>query len=64
MYSPKINRELVPRIYREAKRLGVHMTTWVNRALEKALLENEKEEGHQTNDGSKEGRNRHESRRA
>jgi hypothetical protein len=41
MYSPKIRDDLVPRIYRMAKAAGVHMTTWVNEVLERALDESE-----------------------
>lgn len=37
MYSPKIRDDLIPRIYQEAKRAGLAMTTWVNQALEQAL---------------------------
>ena len=39
MYSPKIRDELIPKIYRVAKRAGIHMTTWVNDVLAKALSE-------------------------
>lgn len=42
MYSPKIRDDLAPRIYRMAKAAGVHMTTWVNEVLERALDESEK----------------------
>jgi hypothetical protein len=49
MYSPKIREDLVPRIYREAKKSGVKMTVWVNAAIEMVLkkideAENEKTE--------------------
>jgi hypothetical protein len=37
MYSPKIREDLVPRIYREAKKSGVKMTVWVNAAIELVL---------------------------
>jgi hypothetical protein len=37
MYSPKIRDDLVPRIYREAKKSGVKMTVWVNAAIELVL---------------------------
>ena len=47
MYSPKIRENLIPRIYREAKKSGVKMTVWVNAVIELALrkideAENEK----------------------
>ena len=38
MYSPKINEELIPLIYRAAKEESVPMTHWVNRVLQSALL--------------------------
>jgi hypothetical protein len=54
MYSPKIREDLIPRIYRAAKNVGVHMTTWVNEVLEKALAESEQsqnqEKGRKEND--------------
>ena len=37
MYSPQIRDELIPCIYRAAKEAGVHMTTWVNEVVERAL---------------------------
>ena len=37
MYSPKIRDDLVPRIYREAKKSGVKMTVWVNAVIELML---------------------------
>ena len=37
MYSPKIREDLIPIIYQEARKGRVHMTTFVNRILEKAL---------------------------
>jgi len=39
MYSPKIREDLIPRIYREAKKAGVKMTVWVNRLIEEKLPE-------------------------
>jgi len=53
MYSPKIREDLVPRIYREAKKSGVKMTVWVNAAIEMVLkkideAENEKTEKEET----------------
>ncbi len=42
MYSPKIREDLIPRIYREAKRL--RMTKWVNGVIERALPENEEDQ--------------------
>ena len=53
MYSPKIRAELVPRIYREAKRLDIHMTTWMNAILETALNrleQSEEKEGRKGDD--------------
>ena len=46
MYSPKIREDLIPRIYREAKRAGLAMTTWVNQALEQALPQSSPDELH------------------
>jgi len=37
MYSPKIREDLIPIIYQAARKGRVHMTTFVNRILEKAL---------------------------
>jgi hypothetical protein len=37
MYSPKIREDLIPIIYHAAKKGKVHMATFVNRILEKAL---------------------------
>lgn len=54
MYSPKISEELIPKIYQIAKKTGVAMTTWVNRALEAALREHNANDGSETNDGRKE----------
>jgi hypothetical protein len=48
MYSPKIREDLIPRIYREAKRQGLRMTQWVNGVIERALPE--KEDGPETNE--------------
>ena len=39
MYSPKISEDLIPRIFRVARALGMPMTGLVNRILEKALDE-------------------------
>ena len=39
MYSPKIREDLIPEIYWAAKALGIRMTTFVNRVLEKVLGE-------------------------
>ena len=38
MYSPVIREDLIPLIYRAAKTENVRMTTWVNRAVEDALV--------------------------
>ena len=43
MYSPKINEELIPRLYRLRKLKKIPMTRLVNGILENALLELEKE---------------------
>ncbi len=37
MYSPKIKEDLIPRIYRIAKKKGIPMTTLVDEVLRKAL---------------------------
>ena len=37
MYSPKIKEDLIPRIYKIAKKKGIPMTTLVDEVLRKAL---------------------------
>ena len=37
MYSPKIREDLIPRIYRAAKKANLPMTIWVSQIVEKAL---------------------------
>lgn len=37
MYSPKVEEELIPKIYQIAKTRGMRMTTLVNKILRKAL---------------------------
>ncbi len=37
MYSPKIREDLIPRIFHAAREKKIHMTTFVNGILEKAL---------------------------
>lgn len=37
MYSPKIRKELIPRVYQAALEANLPMTTWVNQAVEKSL---------------------------
>jgi hypothetical protein len=44
MYSPKIDEELIPRLYRLRKLKKIPMTRLVNGILGKALSEMEKEE--------------------
>jgi hypothetical protein len=44
MYSPKIDEELIPRLYRLRKLKKIPMTRLVNGILENALQELEKEE--------------------
>ena len=39
MYSPKIQEDLIPRIYQIAKRAKMPMTRWVNQTLEQALTD-------------------------
>ena len=39
MYSPKIREDLIPRIYRAARKIRIPMTVWVNQALEGSLPE-------------------------
>lgn len=41
MYSPKIRKELIPKIYQIAKARGTRMTTLVNEILDKCLEEME-----------------------
>ena len=43
MYSPKIDEELIPRLYRLRKLKKIPMTRLVNAILENALRELEKE---------------------
>lgn len=47
MYSPKINEELIPKIYELAKQKGVKMTKFVNDILEKAVKGSEEKELYQ-----------------
>jgi len=49
MYSPKIDEELIPRLYRLRKLKKIPMTRLVNGILENALLELEKEEEQKRN---------------
>ncbi len=44
MYSPKIDEELIPRIYRLGKLKKMPMTRLVNEILQRALSEMEEEE--------------------
>ena len=44
MYSPKIDEELIPRIYRLGKLKKVPMTRLVNDILQRGVLEIEEEE--------------------
>lgn len=44
MYSPKIDEELIPRLYRVAKARGVPMTQLVNKILKRSLAYLEKKE--------------------
>jgi hypothetical protein len=44
MYSPKIDEELIPRLYRLRKLRKIPMTRLVNGILEKALSEMEEKE--------------------
>jgi len=37
MYSPKIRKNLIPKIFQKARAEGIHMTDLVNGILEKAL---------------------------
>jgi hypothetical protein len=45
MYSPKIDEELIPRLYRLGKLKKVPMTRLVNEILQRGLLEMEEKEG-------------------
>jgi hypothetical protein len=51
MYSPKIREDLIPRIYAAAKEAGVHMTAWVNQAIERALHEATRAKGQHHKEG-------------
>lgn len=44
MYSPKIDEELIPRLYRLGKLKKVPMTRLVNEILQRGLLEMEEKE--------------------
>jgi hypothetical protein len=44
MYSPKIDEELIPRLYRLRKLKKIPMTRLVNRIVENAISELEKEQ--------------------
>ncbi|MEE8074210.1 MAG: hypothetical protein V3T60_01140 [Candidatus Binatia bacterium] len=45
MYSPKIDEELIPRIYRLGRLKKTPMTLLVNEILQRGLSEMEEEEG-------------------
>ncbi len=45
MYSPKIDEDLIPRIYRLGKLKKMPMTRLVNEILQRRLSEMEEEEG-------------------
>ncbi len=45
MYSPKIDEELIPRIYRLGKLKKIPMTRLVNEILQRQLSEMEEKEG-------------------
>lgn len=45
MYSPKIDEELIPRLYRLGKLKKVPMTRLVNEILQRGLLEMEEKQG-------------------
>jgi hypothetical protein len=49
MYSPKIDEELIPRLYRLRKLKKIPMTRLVNGILENALRELEKDEPEMAN---------------
>jgi hypothetical protein len=55
MYSPKIREDLVPRVYREAKKSGVKMTVWVNAVIELALRKIDEAENDQNERRKKDG---------
>jgi len=44
MYSPKIDEDLIPRLYRIARARGVPMTALVNKILKRSLAYLEKRE--------------------
>ncbi len=46
MYSPKIQEDLIPRIYQVAKRAKMPMTRWVNQILERALADQDASPDH------------------
>ncbi len=49
MYSPKIDEELIPRIYRLGKLKKIPMTRLVNEILQRQLSEMEEKEGENGN---------------
>lgn len=44
MYSPKIREDLIPRIYAEARKARLAMTTWVNHVIEQALSDSSEQQ--------------------
>jgi hypothetical protein len=54
MYSPKIKKELIPRIFRAARAEGIPMTRLVNRILDKALRGGGQDEEKEALSGGKE----------
>jgi hypothetical protein len=52
MYSPKIREDLIPQIYRAAKKAGLAMTKWVNQVIEQALPSDTEENDQETSERS------------
>lgn len=45
MYSPKISEELIPALYRLAKKRGLRMTAFVNQIISREIRKEEKRDG-------------------
>ena len=45
MYSPKISEELIPVLYRLAKKKGLRMTTLVNQIINREIRKEERRNG-------------------
>ena len=53
MYSPKIKEDLIPKLYRLAKKESVPMTEFVDRIIRDSLSTRLNNEGRKVNEGKK-----------